>query len=120
MTILIATGALIGDLANAAMAEDLPYCQQGQALFGEGDYSAAISKINQCISEGDLSVESRACAVLNRARCYLAMRQQDKASGDVGSAITRDPSLEEIETAAACLGASEIEAKRLLKLADID
>jgi tetratricopeptide (TPR) repeat protein len=109
---------LVGLLSLSAMAEDLALCREGKALYRDGDYSGAISRINLCISEGDLSDEARACAVLNRGRCYLAMQQPDKGLGDVRSAISRDRRLGESEKAAACLGIPESEAVKILDAAN--
>ena len=118
LIILIAIGGSGVGIATAAQAEDLSYCEQGQTLYSEGDYSAAIGKTNQCITEGDLSDEAHACAVLNRGRSYLAMQQSDKGLGDIRSAISSDPALGDAERAAACMGIPEVAAARILGSAE--
>ena len=114
MRYVLLTLTILTGLTSHALAQRISHCADAEAAYRSGDHSGAISKFNQCISERNLDAVSRAYAVLNRGRCYLAMGQSDKALGDIRSAIQSYPALGNSDTAAQCMGVDSGMAARLL------
>lgn len=113
---MLATISLAAFFMSAPTDMTAGPCPLAETYYAEGEHSQAIGELNRCISEDGLSPYEKACAVLNRAKNYLALGADDKAAGDRDSAIGEDPTLQQPEKAAACLQADAALAQELLQL----
>lgn len=116
--LLVLTSIIFGPgLAMADQPSDP--CAAADVEMSEALYSQAIQSINLCLSS-DVTDETYGCLLLKRARAYFEMGQEDKASGDVRSALRKAPDLSEPGGAARCLGISQEAAMGLLETADLN
>jgi lipoprotein NlpI len=82
-------------VSSASAAEDLAYCKEALALFGQNRERDQVPLLTRCMETGDLSTANRAAALINRGYALSAVRQYSRAITDLDDAIRLQPKLAE-------------------------
>ncbi len=77
-------------LGGQALAEDLSYCRQAQALEGQGRRDEQVAFLSMCLATGDLTPQNLAIAFYHRGNAQTGLGRQRFAIQDYDRAILID------------------------------
>jgi Flp pilus assembly protein TadD len=79
--------ALLAGLAGAAVADPMADLRDGNALFREGKYEAAVEAYTRAIMSGELGADALAVTFNNRGVAYGELGDFDRAILDYNEAL---------------------------------